>query len=217
MHKILLLMHNTAQIIIMWSKALKKENLCFVFLFVLGVLSSVLYLPHPFTAKAQLEHLCRVRYIASPSNWKLEVFFPPNSPFKSFWAWGLFPQRGFSGRSDTKTLPLIDSNYILSPASPHLPGLMVKAHCDHSKEILLCADIYQVTTRSGQVFDTPAFAGNYQVVLQVTGSAHFKGLWWSSSLTCLSFFSMFFKGASGILILILCFSWSNLGGISFAI
>lgn len=44
---------------------------------------------------------------------------------------------------------------------------MVKTHCDCSKEILLRADIYQVTTRSGQVFDTQAFACNYQVVLQV--------------------------------------------------
>lgn len=35
-----------------------------------------------------------------------------------------------------------------------------------------CADIYQVTTRSGQVFDTPVFACNYQVVLQLTEAQH---------------------------------------------
>lgn len=69
-------------------------------------------------------------------------------------------------------LSLLDSGYILSLASLPLPGLVVKTHCDRSKEILLCADIYQVTTRSGQVFDTQVFACNYQVALQVAEAQH---------------------------------------------
>lgn len=61
---------------------------------------------------------------------------------------------------------------IVSPAALPLPGLVVKTPWDCSKEILLCADIYQVTTRSGQVFDTRVFACNYQVVLQVAEAQH---------------------------------------------
>lgn len=61
---------------------------------------------------------------------------------------------------------------IVSPASLFFPYLVVKSPWDCSKEILLCADIYQVTTRSGQVFDTQVFACNYQVVLQVAEAQH---------------------------------------------
>lgn len=55
---------------------------------------------------------------------------------------------------------------LLSPDSLSLPGLVMKTQWDCSKEILLHADIYQVT-RLAQAFDAQVFACNYLVVLQV--------------------------------------------------
>lgn len=168
----------------MWSKDSKKKNLCFFVIFFSVPLSP----SHALNMSAELD-----TGLHPPIIWQLEVFFPPNSPFKSFWASRLFPQRVFSGRNDTQTLFLIDSDYILSPASLPLPGFVLKTHRGCSKEILLRADIYQVTTRSGQVFDTQVFACNYQVVLQVAEAQHIsRGYEWSSSLTCLSFFPVRF-------------------------
>ena len=99
-----------------------------------------------------------------------------------------------------------------------LPELAVKTHCDCSKEILLCADICQVTTRSGQVFDTQVFAYNYQVALQVAEVQQIsRGYDEAALLLVLVFFlSKIFKGTNRILFLILCFSWSNSGVTFFA-
>lgn len=74
------------------------------------------------------------------------------------------------GEATLKPFPSL--TVIVSPASLPIPGLVVKNPWDCSKEILLLADIYQVTTRSGQVFDTQVFACNYQVVLQVAEAQH---------------------------------------------
>lgn len=74
------------------------------------------------------------------------------------------------GEATLKPFPSL--TVILSSASLPLPWLVVKTPWDCSKEILLYTDIYQVTTRSGQVFDTQVFACNYQVVLQVATAQH---------------------------------------------
>lgn len=74
------------------------------------------------------------------------------------------------GEATLKPFPLL--TVIVFLAALPLPGLVMKIPWDCSEEILLCADIYQVTTRSGQVFDTQVFACNYQVVLQVAEAQH---------------------------------------------
>lgn len=74
------------------------------------------------------------------------------------------------GEATLKPFPSL--TVIVSPAALPMPALVVKTPWDCSKEILLGADIYQVTARSGQVFDTQVFACNYQVVLQVAEAQH---------------------------------------------
>lgn len=147
----------------MWIKDDNKKNVCFLL---------SISLSYPFPQKPQFEHICRDRHRAYTfiSSGSCKWFSLQTAPSKAFELYVCFSKSLQWEKQHSNPFP--HWQRLFPPAALPMLALVVKTPWDYSKEILVGADIYQVTARSTQVFDTQVFACNYQVVLQVAGAQH---------------------------------------------